>query len=283
MRVTRVVVIGVSALVTGLLLTGVAAADPVSLRAIPHGDAVLVEDVSIAVPGQSPISAYVVRPARPAPPHSRAGVLFLHWFEPGQVTQNRTEFLGEATELAGRGVVSVLPQLGFPWGGDPVGDAGDRAAVLAQLDAVRHAYGALLEQPGVDAGRTAVVGHDYGSMYAAILAQQDQRIRAEVFMAGDATWANWFDLYWLGLPDDQKAGYRALFSGLDPVQNLSRLGDRILFQWGDRDPFIPAPTRDAFAAADPGATATVYPHSDHVLTQAAKDDRAAFLSLQLGL
>ena len=271
-------------ILAGVLAGGVATAASVTQLVPNHRQArVIVDDIQIPVPGQTPVSAYVVRPDGSVRPHSAAGILYLHWFEPGQVSQNRTEFLAEATGLAAKGVVSVLPQLTFPWSGDPVGDVGDRTAVAGQLEAVRRAYATLLDQSGVDPGRTAVVGHDYGAMYGSILAQREPRIRAEVFMAGDATWANWFDTYWLDLPEDQKAAYRALFAGLDPVDNVSRLGSHVLFQWGDRDPFIPAETRAAFAAVDPSATATLYRPSDHFLTQAAKDDRFAFLAAQLGL
>src|SRR5262245_56746547 len=46
-----------------------------------HGNAsrVIVEDVTIAVPGQPSIAAYVVRPAGRLRPHHSAGILFLHW------------------------------------------------------------------------------------------------------------------------------------------------------------------------------------------------------------
>src|SRR5438034_2151027 len=95
----------------------------------PHRDAVVVEDVQIGS-----TVAYLVRPAHPG--HHLAGVLYLHWFEPPASTQNRTEFLAEAVEIASRGAVAVLPDLTFPWLGDPVGTAQDRANVDAQLQAI---------------------------------------------------------------------------------------------------------------------------------------------------
>ena len=247
-----------------------------------HDPGVVVQDVTIAVAGQAPVTAYVVRP-RHARPHSLAGVLYLHWFEPPASNQNRTEFLGEAVALAARGAVAVLPQLTFPWAADPVGDVRDRQAVEAQLAAVTAAYRALLRQPGVDPARTAVVSHDYGAMYGALLTQREPRIRAEVFMAGDATWANWFDTYWLGLPADEQAAYRRVFAGLDPVDNVSRIGAGLYLQWGGRDPFIPAGSREAFSAADPAAKVTLYDTATHELDQRAVDDRTAWLVARLHL
>jgi len=246
--------------------------------------AVVVQDVTITGPGQAPIQAYVVRPQTGGyRPRSMAGVLYLHWFEVGHTTQDRGEFLAEAVTLAGRGVVAMLPQLTFPWAGDPVGDARDRASVAAQYAAVRRAYHSLVAQPGVDQDRTAVVGHDYGGMYAALLAQAEPRLRAGAFLAVDATWANWFGTFWLGLSEDAWPAYRALFAGLDPVENCGRLGTHAFLQWGDQDRFVPEATRDRFAAACPAARSTVYTRAGHSLTQQAKDERMAWLSGELGL
>jgi dienelactone hydrolase len=267
------------------VLTGTAAAagpDATPL-AHPRGVGVLVQELEIPVAGQAAVRAYLVRPAFPARPRSLAGVLYLHWFEPPASTQDRGEFLAEATAVAARGAVAVLPQLTFPWLGDPVGDARDRAAVEAQLAAVTQAYRVLLAQPGVDPRRTGVVGHDYGAMYGAILAQRTPTVRAAVLMAPDATWANWFDTYWLGLPDEQKPAYRALFSGLDPVDNVSRLGASVYLQFAGRDPFVSEATRTAFATANPAAKVSFYERSDHFLQQPAEDDRLAWLPGQLGL
>jgi dienelactone hydrolase len=255
------------------VLTGTAAS---AAAGHPHRDAVIVEDIQLGS-----TAAYVVRPAHPG--RHLAGVLYLHWFEPPASTQNRTEFLAEAVEIASHGAVAVLPDLTFPWQGDPIGTAADRANIEAQLKAVGEAYRFLLAQRGVDAGQTAVVGHDYGAMYGAILAQRTPAVRAAVLMAPDATWANWFDTYWLGLPDDQKAAYRALFAGLDPVDNVSRLGSRLYLQFAGRDQFVPPETREAFAAANPTAKVSLYDRADHFLAQPAKDDRLAFVEAQLGL
>ena len=74
-----------------------------------------------------------------------------------------------------------------------------------------------------------------------------------------------------------------MFAGLDPIDNVTRLGAHVFFQWGDRDPFITPDVRDAFAAKIPAARATLYTRADHFLTQTAKDDRVAWLNAELGL
>lgn len=267
----------------GTVVLGGLLAGSASAAGKDHSAEVVVQDIEIPVAGQAPVVAYLVRPAHPAHRHSLAGALYLHWFEPPGSTQNRTEFLAEAVDLARAGGIAILPQLTFPWAGDPIGTDADRTQITRQLAAVRSAYNRLAAMPEVDPGRTAVVGHDYGAMYGALLAQSDPRVHAGVFMAGDATWANWFDTYWLDLPGDQKAAYRAVFAGLDPVQNVSRLGSHLYFQWAGRDQFVPAEVRAAFSAANPQAKVTLYDRPEHFLDQPAKTDRQAFLSAQLGV
>ncbi|NEA31381.1 hypothetical protein [Streptomyces sp. SID13031] len=241
---------------------------------------VVVTDIQIPVHGQAPVTAYLVRPASSSKKHDTlAGALYLHWFEPPNSTQNRTEFLSEAIALASKGAVAILPQLTFPWAGDPVGDKTDRTKVTNQLAAVEAAYRALLDQDGVDPRRTAVIGHDYGAMYASLLAK---RAHALVFMAGDATWANWFDKFWLGLPADQTVAYRKVFAGLDPVDNVAQAHE-VYFQWAGRDIFVTPEVQAAFSSAKPKATVTLYDHADHFLDQQAKTDRLTWVSTQLGL
>ena len=262
--------------------TAATAGDPDARAVSPVAGPVVVQDVQIAGPGQQPTRAYLVRPARPARDRSLAAILYLHWLEPPDVTQNRTEFLDEAIQAAQRGAVALLPDLTFPWNFNVVGDQRDADSVRAQLAAVVKAYHVLVDQPGVDPRRTAVVGHDYGAMYGAVLAQHEPRIHSEVFMAGDATWSNWFVTYFVDVPDP--VAYNAFFAGLDPVDNVSRLGAHLYFQWAGQDQFVPAAVRDRFAAAaDPAGRVSLYPNAHHNLDQHAKDDRVPWLYGELGL
>lgn len=267
----------VVATVVGALLLGAAGVTTAVADSGHRPEPVVVTDIQIPVQGQAAVTAYLVRPAKK---HQKlAGALYLHWFAPPNSTQNRTEYLSEAIALAGKGAVAILPQLTFPWAGDPVGDETDRTKVTNQLAAVEAAYQALLDQDGVDPRRTAVIGHDYGAMYGSLLGK---RAHALVFMAGDATWANWFDKYWLGLPADQAVAYRKVFAGLDPVDTIARIPE-VYFQWAGRDIFVTPEVRAAFSSAQPKATVTVYERADHFLDQQAKDDRLAWVSTRLDL
>src|SRR5690348_12789774 len=108
------VVAGLVALTLGGA-TAATANDPDAHATRPVAGPVVVQDVEIAVPGQQPTRAYLVRPDHPARDRSLAGILYLHWLEPPDVTQNRTEFLDEAIQAAQRGAVALLPDLTFPW------------------------------------------------------------------------------------------------------------------------------------------------------------------------
>jgi dienelactone hydrolase len=267
-----------------LSLVTAAEAAPAPTPAHTRYGGAVVEDITFAVPGQfNTVHAWLVRPDGPPIPHSHAGVLFLHWL--GDLNSDRGEYLPGAIALAQRGSVSLLPDGVFPWTGvgGPVGTDADLTAVRDQQAAFQGALNVLAARPDVDPARLGLVGHDYGAMFGSLLIDGDPRVKAAVLEAPDATWGNWFVKYFgLGLGDAQAAAYAASFAPLDPVQHLKRLGNALLVQFADRDPYIDATQRAAISAAAPGATVTLY-HGQHQLTDHAKADRDAFLAARLGL
>jgi len=273
---------GLAVALAGVLATvAVAPSMAEGTRTSPSATQVIISDVRVPVPGQHPVQAYLVRPAGRLRPHSHAGILFLHWL--GQIHSDRTEFLAEAAELAPRGAVSLLPQGAFPYSVNPAGTRQDVTAIKKQLAVFRAALNWLIARRYVDRSRIAVVGHDYGAMYGALLANSDPRVHAAVLATPDATWGHWFVKYWLGFTGKRAARYDALFTGLQPVRHVSRLGNRELFQWAGLDIFVSASVRKQFAKSAPQARVDLYPTADHQLTDAALADRDAFLARELGL
>lgn len=269
----------VTVTVAGLLAGGAATADsPAKRRATTS---VVVEDITIRVPGQDPVQAWLVRPEGQLKKHTQAGVLWLHWL--GEINGDRSEYLSEAVTMAGRGVVSVLPQGYFPWVPNPDGTTGDVTLVENQVAAIRAALDRLTAERSVDDSRVALVGHDYGAMYGALLADSDERISAMVLQAPDALMGNWFAQFWLGLEGAERDAYLALFEGLDPVDHTARLGDRVLFQWAGQDDFIGEDVRTAYAASSPDARVELYERSDHEFRDDARVARLAFLKEALDL
>jgi len=268
--------------VAGALATVAAASPPQGRTPTPAPVAqVSVQDIRVPVPGQQPVPAYLVRSAGGLKPGSQAGILFLHWL--GQIHSDRTEFLAEAIQLAPRGAVSLLPQGVFPWRVAPSGKPADVTAIKRQLAVFQACLNWLISKRYVSGSRIAVVGHDYGAMYGALLADSDPRVHTAVLATPDATWGHWFVKYWLGFTGSRAAHYKALFTSLQPVRHVSRLGSHELFQWAGRDIFVRARVRKQFAAAAPLARVDFYPTAGHQLTTAAQTARDAFLAKQLRL
>jgi len=264
--------------VAALVVGGASTAQPTRSTQKTQGQ-VVVEDIAIAVPGQDPVQAWLGRPAGQPKKHSQAGVLWLHWL--GEINGDRNEYLSEAVTLAGQGVVSVLPQGYFPWVPNPDGTTGDVTLVENQVAAMRAALDRLVAERSVDASRIGLVGHDYGAMYGALLADSDTRISTMVLQAPDALMGNWFAQFWLQLEGAERDAYLALFADLDPVDHTARLGDRVLFQWAGKDVFVGQDVRDAYAASSPDAHVTFYERSDHEFRDDARVERLAFLEAQL--
>jgi len=248
--------------------------------------AVRIVDVALTAPGQEDqVRAWLVEADGTTDGRPRAGVLWLHWL--GHRHNDRGEFLPLAVELASRGVVSLLPAGFFPWVPDPDGTATDVQCVRDQVAAHAVALDHLSAHPGVDPGRVALVGHDYGGMYGALLADQDPRISTLALQALDATWENWFATYWLRLQGAGREQYAGLFAGLSPVDAVGRLaerlGERMLLQWAGNDTFVSPTARSAYEAANPKARSVEYANADHMLDDRAAAELSAFLAQELAL
>ena len=243
-----------------------------------HRDGVVVRDITYTGPGATPVRAYLVEPETGG---RHAATLFLHWFEPGNPTSSRLEFLDDAVTLAQQGVVGLLPDLTFPWNGDPVGDRTDLDRVVAQTIQARRGLDLLTDRADVDRKRIAVVGHDYGGMYGLLVSALDRtRVTYTVAINVDATFSNWFARFWLGLGGEDTVRYEKLLEPTDPIR-LVCCGARggILYQYSEPDFFIPDSTRRALvsATAEP-KTYKLYPGAEHQLDdETARQDRISWL------
>jgi hypothetical protein len=241
-----------------------------------QGDAI-VHDITYRAAGQDPVSAYLVVPTK-AGRYSAA--MFLHWLDTA-ADSNRGEFLAEAVALASgpHPIISLLPQLTFPFDYGPVGDVRDRDSVIKQVVQLRRGLDLLDARSDVDPGRVAVVGHDYGAMYASLLDGIDRsRIHSAVVMAADSTMANWFVEFFLALPADQVAPYTAMLSTVDPIAFIGHAPSRLLLQYATDDFFIPLSVADSMdAAAGPHAVFRTYDIDHSLDIPAAQQDRDSFL------
>jgi dienelactone hydrolase len=243
-------------------------------------DGILVRDIRIASGGGGePIEAYLVEPAIVDARVARPALLFAHWFDTEAPNGNRTQFVDEAIDWAQRqNAAAILPQLTFPWQGDPSGSTMDRERVTAEVDRLRSCLDVVIGRPAIDPARVGVVGHDFGAMHAALLATADRRPIAYALVAAAPRWADWFLPFWA--IEEDRIDYLAAMRSVDPIEHVGRAAPaKLLFQFARCDFFIAQMTGLEFKrAAGEDAELKAYEEAGHDMAVAdAQADRTAFL------
>jgi dienelactone hydrolase len=217
--------------------------------------------------------------AAPAP-----AVLFVHWYGPPAPTSNRTQFIPDGIALAERGVTSLL--IDTPWSVPSYfrtrTRAEDYTRSVQQVRDLRRALDVLAAQPGIDRRRFAYVGHDFGAMYGTIAAASDPRVTHFVFMAGTASFSDWF-LYGPKLEGEAREKFIAELAPLDPVKWVPKLRGPVLMQFADNDEHVSAARREQLAAAAPKGTDVRVYKAGHELNETATTERLAWLRKTLAL
>ena len=141
---------------------------------------------------------------------------------------------------------------------------------------LRRALDVLLAQPGIDPARVAYVGHDFGAMYGTLAAAVDRRVTHFVFMAGTASFSDWF-LYGPKMEPEARTAFVEQLAPLDPVRWLPKLTGPLLLQFADTDEHVSTTRREQLAGAAPkGAELRVY-KAGHELSAESTADRLAWL------
>ncbi len=241
----------------------------------------LIRD-AVFSPAGKPVKAYLVSPAEESKnPH--AAILYVHWLGEPKTT-NRTEFLDEAVALAGKGVVSLLVDAMWSdtkWYSNRIPEE-DYDRSVRQVIELRRAMDLLLSQPGVDLQRVAVVGHDFGAMYAMIASAQDRRAKTYVFMAAVPRLIDWF-LY-QHQPKDLES-YRKQITPLSPINFIGDLAPApIFFQFASHDNYVSsAQALEFYTAASPRKQMATYDAGHDLHTSEVAADRVAWLKRELDL
>jgi dienelactone hydrolase len=245
--------------------------------------AAIVTDLTYQTLAGTRRAAYLVTPVKAAAgPHP--AVLFVHWYEPPNPTSSRKEFLPDAVELAGDGVISLL--VDTMWSDpdwfkrrDP---ANDLAHSVEQVKELRRALDILASRPGVDPSRVFYVGHDFGAMYGALVAGVDAgRLRGFVFMAGTRSFSDWFLLF-PKRDDAARTEATRQLAPLDPTRWLPGAGSlSMLFQFATRDRFVTKEAAEAVAASAAGPKDVRMYDAEHALNEEAMRDRLAWLRARL--
>jgi dienelactone hydrolase len=238
---------------------------------------VLLRDITYATETKGTNAATLITPrtqaARPAP-----AVLFVHWYGPPAPTSNRTQFIPDGIALAERGVTSLL--IDTPWSVPTYfrtrTRAEDYTRSVQQVRDLRRALDVLAAQPGIDRTRFAYVGHDFGAMYGTIAAAVDPRVTHFVFMAGTASFSDWF-LYGPTLEGEAREKFIAQLAPLDPVKWVAKLRGPVLMQFADNDEHVSTARREQLAAAAPKGTDVRVYKAGHELNETATSERLAWL------
>jgi predicted esterase len=237
----------------------------------------LLRDITYATLTEATNAATLVTPKTPAAAPAPA-ILFVHWYGPPAPTSNRTQFIPDAVALARQGVTSLL--IDTPWSVPTYFRSRTRAEdytrSVQQVRDLRRALDVLAAQPGIDRTRLAFVGHDFGAMYGTLAAVVDPRVTHFVFMAGTASFSDWF-LYGPKLEPKEREQFIAELATLDPVVWVPRLRGPLLMQFADNDEHVSTARREQLAAAAPkGADVRVY-KAGHELSEEATRERLAWL------
>ncbi len=238
------------------------------------------------------VSAYLVTPPESGrPPY--AAVLWAHWLEPETTDSNRTQFLSAAIELAGEGVVSILPDCFWSttpkkWAEHPIfwwkSDAKhDTDLSVRQVVELRRSLDVLVAQPGVDPQRLGYVGHDFGGMYGALVAAVDRRPKFYVMMAVTTTFSEWF-LFGSKLSKEDESKYIDAMAPLDPKRYVAKAAPaRLYMQFAHADFYVPERTGQMFfdAASEPKEVSW-YDAGHDVRHDEAEPDRMRWIRKQIG-
>ena len=249
-----------------------------AVAAETRGPAV-VEDVIVAGPGIGEVEAYLVRPAVAGASGATRGpgIVWWHWLDTEAPDGNRTEFLDEAIEWAGRGAVSVLPQGRFPWTQAPDSSSADTAAIADEVLRLRRCLDVLAGRSDVDPAKLAVVGHDYGAMFGLLALAFDRRPRGAVVLAVPPRWGDWNLPFWR--LEEDRIDYLSALRPFDPIEHVASIAPRpLLFQSAESDFYLPLMAGFEYRrAAGETAEAKHYPGGHDLKVAAARDDRRAFL------
>lgn len=215
------------------------------------------------------IRAYLIAPARVVA-RQHPAILYVHWFDPAAADSNREQFVAEAVAMANKGAVTLLVSTFWSVPGgyyDQRRWQDDYKNTLNQARDLRRALQLLREQTAVDGKRIALVGHDYGAVFSAIIAPAEPGLAAQVLIAGTADIASWY-LYGSasGVPaGDDLQKYRQSFNAMQPVASLAKFSAPVLLQFAQEDQYISVEQKQQLHAAAPAGSLFKMYQSDHAM------------------
>jgi cephalosporin-C deacetylase-like acetyl esterase len=256
-------------------------AAPVDVKETKTGmrEGVEVRDITFANTSGGRTAAYLVVPATKGP-HPAA--LMAHWYAPEEQDSNRTQYLGQAVELAKSGVISLLPEAMWsePKWFPTRRRTGDFDASVRTVKELRRALDVLMSQPGIDKKRVGFVGHDFGAMYGAILITVDGRPTLYALQAFTNEMSHWY-LYGPKMPEPDRTQFIAKLKPFDATEHLGKAKPApVLLQFGTIDIHVSQPRAQASINATSEPKKVIWYEAGHGLDEQAVKDRMAWIKQQ---
>jgi pimeloyl-ACP methyl ester carboxylesterase len=246
---------------------------------------VRVQDITFRNLQGGRTAAYLVLP----PGHKKnAAALYVHWYESEAKNSNRTQFLEEAVELAGHGLLSLLVET--PWSDSQWYAKRDVSKdfenSVQEVKELRRALSFLLvmHEGRIDGRRVALVGHDFGAMYGLLAASADRRVSALALQAFTGSFSDWFLYNQRALSPEAKQAVVDRLAPLDPLRYVPQLGTApVLMQFAKEDFYVPREKAEALYAAARGPKKILWYDAGHGLNPQASLDRMEWLRAMLKL
>jgi dienelactone hydrolase len=204
------------------------------------------------------VRSYFVTPQGNGP---HPALIFLH-----MGSANKDQYLEEAKQFAGLGVVSIL--LDSPFRRRCVDDENVRQGYINTVIELRRAVDLLETLEFVDPAQIGFVGHSFGGTWGGVLAGVEPRIKAFVLIAGSS------NISQLESPDD---------SDLDAVHYIGHSQAAFLFQFTTSDEWITLEDANQyFDAAYVHKQILWYDSTHRDLQYVGQADRLLWLAEQFG-
>jgi dienelactone hydrolase len=238
-----------------------------------------VRDITFANTFGGRTAAYLVVPSTKG---SHPAALMAHWYAPEEQDSNRTQYLGQAIELAKLGVVSLLPETMWSepkWFRTRKRDD-DYDASIRSVKELRRELDLLMAQPGVDKNRVGLIGHDFGAMYGAILITADKRPTLYALQAFTNEMSHWY-LYGPKMPEPDRTQFIRKLKPLDATEHLSHASPApVLLQFGTTDIHVSQQRAQASINATSEPKKVIWYEAGHGLNEQAVKDRMAWIKEQ---
>jgi dienelactone hydrolase len=239
-----------------------------------------IRDVSYASPGgDDRVTAFLVKPPGKGP---FPGVILVHG-----AGADRQQLVVQATWLAGRGAAALVvdspfarnPGLQFPEG--LPGLRVERDLIVKNVQELRRAVDVLEEHAGVEDEKIGYIGYSAGARTGAILAGNEDRVDAYVFISGGSAPIS---EVMKAVPPDVRSDVEMILTEVDPLRHIREAAPaKIRFQNGRRDEVVPRAALLALYRAASKPKEIRWYDASHEPTAAVYRDTLSWLTKELGL